>query len=381
MTPPPTVHVTPAQPLVPGPGLPDGLYVGEANNNLDLVRHDGVLVMAWRTAPTHFASADAVIHVVRGRPGAWEHELTVEVGRDVREPRLVSWEGRLLLYWFTAGTAALRFQPDRIWVVERTGPGRWDGLECLSPPDHVVWRVRPVGDRLLMSLYRHAASLFTAHPRPLSVELWSSSDGLSWAPADPLRPEVHHGGAEADFVERHDGSLAVVVRKEGPAGGWGSDIGWAPAGSPTDWRLRSDPRKLDSPFLFCDGDRTFLVCRRQVAFGGRYDLGWRHGSDVARTKAYQAAYSVTPKRTSLYEVHPEAGALTWLADLPSAGDTAFGAGVALGNGRWLLANYTSRVDRGWWPWAFAQTRPTRMYTLEVDLPAGQTAGGPAGTQT
>ncbi len=366
------VAIGEAHPLVPGPGLPDGLWVGDANNNLDLARHDGELFLAWRTAPTHFASAEAMIHVVRGRPGDWVHELTVAVGQDVREPRLVSWQGRLLLYWFTAGTAALRFEPDRIWVTARTAAGRWEGPECLSGPDHVVWRVRPVGDRLLMSLYRHAGTLFTAHPTPLSVELWASDDGMSWAPADPARAEVHHGGAEADFVQRPDGSLAVVVRKEGPAGGWGSDIGWAPAGAPTAWTVRPDPRKLDSPFLFTEGDRTFLVCRRQVAFGGRFDLGWRHGSDVARTRAYQALYSATPKRTALYEVHPEAGTLTWLADLPSAGDTAFAGGVPLGGGRWLVANYSSPLHRGWWPWAFAQTRPTHLSWVEVDLDPGGT---------
>jgi hypothetical protein len=379
VTPPrPQVPVGPVVPLVPGPGLPDGLEVGAANNNLDLARHDGELYLAFRTASTHFATADAAIHVLRGRPGAWSHELTVAVGTDVREPRLVSWQGRLLLYWFTAGTTTLRFEPDRIWAATRSADGQWDLHGPLSGPDHVVWRVRPAGGQLLMSVYRHAGTLYTRHPEALSVELWCSRDGLRWEPVDPARPEVHHGGAEADIVERPDGSLAVVVRKEGPAGGWGSDIGWAPPGRPADWRLSPDARKLDSPFLFVEGGRTFLLCRRQVAAGGRYDLGWPVGSAVVRTKAYQALYSLTPKRTALYEVFPEAGRLEWLADLPSAGDTAFGAGVALGDGRWFLANYTSRTDRGWWPWAWAQTRPTSIYGVEVS-PGG--AVSPDGTQT
>jgi hypothetical protein len=363
----PLVRVGPPEPWVPGPGLPPTVEVGAANNNLDLARHDGELYLAWRTGPTHFASAEAAIHVVRGRPGAWDHELTVALGRDVREPRLVSWQGRLLLYWFSAGTAPLRFEPERVWVSARRGPGSWGPPEVVAGPDHVVWRVRPVGGRLLMSLYRHAATLYTAHPRALSVELWGSEDGFTWAPVRADAAEVHHGGAEADVVERPDGSLAVVVRKEGPEGGWGSDIGFAPPGDPADWRVRPDPRKLDSPFLFVEGDRTFLVCRRQVAFGGRFDLGVRIGSNTARTKLYQALYSATPKRTALYEVHPEQGALTWLADLPSAGDTAFAGGVPLGEGRWLIANYTSPPDRGWWPWVLGQTRPTSITAVEVDL--------------
>jgi hypothetical protein len=363
------VRVGEASPLVPGPGLPDGVGVGRSNNNVDLARHDEEVFLAWRTAPTHFAHPDAAIHVVRGRPGSWHHELTIAVGRDVREPRLVSWRGRLLLYWFTAGTAALRFEPHRIWVSVRSGPGRWSTPEPLSGPDHVVWRVRPLGDRLLMSLYRHAGSLYTRHPRPLSVELWESADGLQWSPLDPAHPEVHRGGAEADLLAPGDGTLAVVVRKEGPVGGWGSDVGWAAAEDPGRWHLRPDPRKLDSPFLFAEAGRVLLVCRRQVAFGGRYDLGLRRGSEVTRTKLYQALYSATPKRTALYEVHHRAGAITHLADLPSAGDTAFAGGIPLGDGRWLIANYTSRTDRPWWPWAYGQTRPTSLYAVEVAVDA------------
>ncbi|MFZ4518545.1 MAG: sialidase family protein [Microthrixaceae bacterium] len=363
----PVVTVGPPEPWVPGPGLPAWLVPDRANNNLDLCRHDGELVLAWRTAPTHFASDRARLHVVRGGPGAWRHELTVAVGRDVREPRLVEWRGRLLMYWFTAGTAALRFEPHRIWVSERRTEGDWSEPEAISGEDHVVWRVRPVGGRLLMTVYRHAGRLFTAHPVPLSVEMWASRDGLRWEPADPASPEVHHGGSESDFVERPDGSLAVVVRKEGPSGGWGSDIGGAPAGRPTEWELRPDPRKLDSPFLFCDGDRTFLVTRRQRAMGGRFDLGLRRGSEAVRTKLYQAVYSATPKCTALYEVHPEEGRLTWLADLPSAGDTAFAGAVPLGGHRWLVANYTSPPARPWLPWAVAQTRPTAVTAVEVDL--------------
>lgn len=50
--------------VVPGQGLPPDLPVQEANNNLDVVAHEGRVYLAFRTAPSHFASPDAAIHVV-----------------------------------------------------------------------------------------------------------------------------------------------------------------------------------------------------------------------------------------------------------------------------------------------------------------------------
>ena len=130
------VHVGAPRPVVPGPGLPADLPVGRANNNLDVAWHDGRLVLAWRTAPTHFASPDAALHVVASDDGGrtWVHDHTVRAGRDVREPRLVSWQGTLLLYWFTAGRSGTRFEPDRIWVAGRGADGHWDEPTAISPP-------------------------------------------------------------------------------------------------------------------------------------------------------------------------------------------------------------------------------------------------------
>jgi hypothetical protein len=339
-----------------------------SNNNLDVARHDGRLWLATRNAPVHFASPEArlLVHVSDDEGATWDLDRTIAPGRDVREPRLVPWRGRLLMTWFTAGTAGIRFEPDRIWMSERTADG-WSEPVAVSPPDCVVWRVHPVGDRLLMTLYRGAGALYTAHPVPLSVELWASDDGFAWAPVDPARPVVHHGGAEADFVPLPDGRLVVVVRKEGPEGGWGSDIGVAPAGDPTRWTLRPDPRKFDSPLLFLDAGTPYLVARRQVAFGGRYDLGLRFLPPPVRTRVQQLAYSLTPKRTAVYRIDPEELTATWLGDLPSAGDTAFAGEVphAEDPRRHVVFNYTSPVRHRWWPWMLGQLRPTQLYSVEL----------------
>ncbi|HWJ97944.1 MAG TPA: hypothetical protein VNQ33_07270 [Acidimicrobiales bacterium] len=357
--------------------MPPELELGRSNNNLDVVRHDGRLWLGLRTAPTHYASAEARLEVlVSDDEGAsWVRDRTIAMGRDVREPRFVSWQGRLLLYWFTAGTKGTRFQPDVIWVSERGADGAWDEPEAISPPDCVVWRVRPVDDQLCMTRYRGAGSLFTAHPVPLTVELWVSGDGRRWVPADPVHPAVHDGGAEADFVQLPDGRVTAVVRKEGPEGGWGSDIVLAPHFDRTTWITRHDPRKFDSPYLFLDQGVPHLIARRQVAFRGRYDLGLSWLPDGVRTKANQLAYWLTPKRTALYRIDPDALTATWLADLPSAGDTAFVGSVATADGQGhLVFNYSSPVERRWWPWFVGQLCPTHVYSVELRPDPGGDGG-------
>ena len=351
---------------MPGPAALPGLSVLRANNNLDACDHDERRYLAWRTAPTHFASAEARLHVVASDDGGitWSHETTVGLGRDVREPRFLSWQGRLFLYFFTLGTTWWRFEPDRVHVVERTGSGGWTAPEAISEPGCVEWRPRVLDGRPVMSVYLGADTTYAANPEPTRVELWTTDDGRAWRPLDPDHPVAHVGGTETDIVEAPGGGWVAVTRKEGPAG-WGSDVCRADEPGARGWRVRSHPQKLDSPLLFRDGDDVLLIARRQLAFGGRYDLGWRRLSPPRRTRAYQLLYWTTRKRTSLWRVDPDALDVTWLADLPSRGDTCFPALVPEGDGRWTVYNYTSSLDGPDLPWFAGQLRPTSIYALDL----------------
>jgi hypothetical protein len=369
--------------VVPGPGLPDGLTVLASNNNLDVTWHAGRLFFAWRTAPVHFAHPEARIHVVVSDDlgATWKHETTLGYGRDVREPRFVEWRGGLHLYMFTAGVEGHRFHPDRVQLTVRSETGQWSEPVAVSEPDTVVWRVRPLADQLVMSVYRYASSLYTTHPQPLSVELWASDDGYAWDHLDPEYPVSHVGGAEAEFLPLPDGTVVVTIRKEGPDGGWGSDICRSEPGHPARWStVASIPRKLDSPLLFESGGRPYLIARRAPWFGGRFDLGLRHGSPLHRTRLYQGIYWATPKRSTLWAVDPDALTVTPLADLGGVGDTSFGAQVPLGNGRHLVFDYSSARFPSWRPWIVGQLRPTEIYAVEVDLTQTDVATRPSSTQ-
>jgi len=371
----PRLDLGPLRTVVPGPGLPRAIDVGRSNNNLDVVDHAGSRWLAWRTAPSHFASATARLEVVRSDDGGqrWQAETTIALGRDVREPRFLIWGDRLLLYAFEAGTDPKRFEPGRVLVVEHT-PNGWTEPRFVSPPGCVVWRVRMLAGRPVMSVYRGAETLFTRHPEPLRVELWTSHDGFGWNPLDPARPVLHHGGTETEFVETGDGRVAYACRKEGPDGGWGTDLGVAPLDDPLAVEWRSIPAKCDSPLLVRHRSGIRLITRRQLANGGRFDLGWRHGSPLLRTRAYQGVYSASRKRTAMFDVDVDRGALRWLGDLPSRGDTAFAAVVAADgrdpatSDRWTVYNYSSAVDGPDLPWVAGQLRPTAVLAVDVAMP-------------
>jgi hypothetical protein len=341
------------------------LTVLAANNNLDVCEHDGRRYLAWRTAPNHFASADARLNVVSSGDGGvtWRYETSVVLLRDVREPRFLSWNDRLFLYFFTLGTIWYRFQPDRVHVIERTAVG-WTEPEPISGPGVVEWRPRVLGGVPVMSVYLGADTTYSTHPEPTRVELWTTDDGRAWRPLDPACPVAHVGGTETDIVEAPGGGWVAVTRMEGPHG-WGSDICRADEPGPRDWRTRRYPNKLDSPLLFRDGDDVLLVARRQVAFRGRYDLGWTWPAPPQRTRLL--IYWATPKRTALWRVDPESLELTWLTDLPGRGDCCFSALVQNGPGRFTVYDYSSPLDRANRPWFIGQRGSTVIYEVDLHL--------------
>jgi hypothetical protein len=372
----PDLDLSPVRPVVPGRGLPSGIDVDRSNNNLDVIDHERRRWFAWRTAPTHFASADARLEVVSsddlGR--TWRPETTIRLGRDVREPRFFVFDGRLQLFAFEAGTDPKRFQPGRGLVVE-LGPDGWTEPQFITEPGTVVWRVRSIGGRPVMSVYLGAETLYTAHPEPLRVELWTSDDCRAWRPLDPER-QLLHIGTETELVETADGRVVYVCRKEGPDGGWGTDVGVASVDDPLEVRWRSLPQKCDSPLLVTHERGVRLVTRKQVRAGGRFDLGWRRGSPMLRTRAYQLTYSFSRKRTAVYSVDLDDLSLRHLGDLPSRGDTAFAAVVGaegedpFGAKRWTVYNYTSPLDGPDVPWFAGQLRPTHIVAVDIDPTGG-----------
>ena len=338
-------------PLVPGPAAA-GVECLAANNNLDLARFADRLWFAWRTAPSHFASAEARIEVssAPGVEGPWRHETTISLGADVREPRWVVDGAHLQLWFLRLGTDPKRFQPSGVHRVATDGAA-WSEPECVLPDGVVPWRIRRLRGRWALIGYRGAEQMYSARPADPVVEVRWSDDLRSWS--DPV--DLHPGGTECEMVELPDGRLLGITRTEGPTRRGGDLL----VGPDLD-RLEVTPlaRKPDSPNLFLWAGEPFLIARRQVAHAGRYDHVPSWFPPGLAIRVDQAVWSLTRKRSTLYRVDPDRGTITAELDLPSRGDTSFAAVVPEPDGSLLVADYTSPAGGGDPMWLRGQLRPT-----------------------
>lgn len=371
--------------IVPSDGLPPSVDVNRANNNLDVTRFGGRTYLAFRSANTHFSGDSTVVHVVSSDDEkTWRSEARFALGRDLREPRWLPLDGRLFLYVSVLGSTSYSFEPDRVDVTELVTPGRsttpsaerpdsppsgnFGPLEPAGLPGRVVWRTRVIDGRGYMTAYNGGENLYSFGRRPMAVELYSTTDGRHWAPADPANPVVSRGGgSEADFALLPGGSLFGVIRNEaGDEGGWGSKLCRATSAALGAWTCTSDPRKFDSPNVFVHDGEVYFFARRNLANQGHYDLGI--GDGLLRTIRNQLAYITQAKRCSLWRFDRETGHVGFVLDLPSRGDTCF-ASVIPGDepDRLVVYDYSSDIAGPELPWTAAQRRPTFIYRHVVEL--------------
>lgn len=334
--------------IIPGDGLP---YDTQAsNNNVAIAVAGGLTFVAWRTAPTHFASTETELHVMSSPTGAapWTAETTFALGTDVREPAFLLTDGVLSLSFFEAGSDPAAFEPHAVWHATRCGPGDWTA-EPISEGEKVPWDVKT----------RDGIDLRTAYSGDhygdgnLSEHFERTDDGGATWVAYGKDPVSTGGDSEVAFEIGADGTLWAVTRNEdGDATGAGSKLCSAPADDWSDWTCPdvSDPERYDSPELIRHGDDLWLLARRDVGgpFGPEGDL---------------LAYSTRPKRSALYHINQETRTVEWVQDIPGVGDTAFVSAKRTGPHEWLFANYTSPLDDPDITWLEGQLsdRGTQIY--------------------
>lgn len=367
---PPEPVVGEAIPVVPSDGLPPEVVLQAAANNLDAVQHEGRFFLAFRTAPDHFASPEATLYVVSSQDRAtWTFEAVFERDRDLREPRLLSWNGKLFLYFAVLGSSAIDFEPGGMMVAERLGPARWSEAEWFYEEGFIPWRARVVDGVPYLVTYVGGEGIYDADAEPIEVHWLTTGDGRNWRPVVPGQPTVLRGGcSETDFAFLDDGTLIAVCRNEmGDEDGWGSKVCRAEADALGDWICVPDPKKYDSPIVFRHGPHVYLIGRRNVTADGRYDLGRDDLSPGEQTMMYEWTYWRTPKRCSLWRVDPYSMTVLFEADLPSRGDTCFPAVVPLAENTYEVYNYTSPLDGPDLAWFEGQHGPTTIYRAELSF--------------
>lgn len=357
--------------VVPGDGIPSSVVVQPANNNLDVADHAGRRWLAFRTAPDHFASPDAVMYVLSTTDErTWTEEARFHLGADVREPRLLAWDDRLWLYFAELGEDPNEFEPVGAWVSERLADGTWTEPVRTYLDGFIPWRARVVGGVPYVIGYVGGENLYDLDGEPVQVHWLTTSDGVTLTPAVPGQAVVHEGGAsETDFALLDDGRLVAVARNEaGEDGVFGSLVCTAPAGDLGDWDCATDPKRYDSPLVFVRDGRVWLFGRRNLTEDGAFDLG-RDDLPPEDAAAYYAAdYWLHPKRCALWEVDPATRTVRWVLDLPSQGDTCFAAVAPLSATELAVYNYSSPLDGEDLAWVEAQHGPTHIYRSVLTFP-------------
>jgi hypothetical protein len=358
--------------VVPSGGLPPEVTDNRSNNNVHAIRHAGRIYMVFRTAKWHIASEDAKLYVVSSADQRhWRFEGEFHYGRDLREARLLSWRGRLYLYFALLGANPAQFEPGGTMATEQLAPGRWTEPRRILQDDFIPWAVKLHDGVPYMLGYTGGGGTFTPNPPDKEVYWLTTTDGFDWRPVDPRRPVVYRGQCgETDFEFRRDGSLVTACQTENDDRlGWGAKVCTAPPGDTARWTCRGDTRRLDSPFVFEDASGVYVIARRQPAFNGEYDLHYDWLPDRnAKFAAYDALYAGTPKRCALWRIDPQTREFDPVVDIPGRGDTCYPAVILDGPGRYLVYNYTSPLDGPDEPWGTALLHgPTLIYRIRLSF--------------
>ena len=341
------VKLSPPVLVVPSIALPAEITPQASNNNLDVVEHDGTLFFAFRSAPLHFASPETELHVVSGVDAtAFDHEATFRFDTDLREPRFLSWNGELFLYFAVLGTDPLDFEPQGMMVSRYEGRGHWSEPAWVYEEGFIPWRAKVIDGVPYLIGYVGGENIYDPEREPIRTHWLTTADGIEWTPVVAGKPVIlEGGGSEADFVILDDGTLVAVQRNEkGDDLGWGSKICRAEAGAWESWNCVGDPRKFDSPLMFRHSGRIWLVARRNLNGSGNYDLGLRDLTDIEQTNRYLVDYSLHRKRCALWQVDPVKLTVDFVVDLPSRGDTCFPSMLPVGEDSVEVYNYTSPLD-------------------------------------
>jgi hypothetical protein len=348
--------------VVPADNLPAGVTPQTSNNNLDVVEHmDGKLYLAFRTGPNHFASSQVHMYVLSSEDDGqqWTLEQDLFMETDLREPRFLSLDDKLVLHYAVLGTNALDFEPQgTMRTVLRDNA--WSEPEWIFDDGFIPWRTRVMAGVPTMIGYTGGDDIYDQDGDTLpqlEVRWLTSEDGLNWT-----GPTVWTGGGSETDITHTDNAVVAVIRNEGgDANGFGSLVCRAELDAPHDWDCVHDCRKYDSPLMFTHGGEAWLIGRRNVTEDGCFDI---HTTDTDLVHSEQfiqnsAAYWQTPKRCSLWHVDDADLTVTHIEDFPSAGDTCFPS-ILGEDGQYELWNYTTDPEDADMGWLTGQQGPTMI---------------------
>lgn len=338
--------------------LSSQIKIQHSNNNLDLVQFNEKYFLAFRTAPTHFASKKAVMYVVSSTDlENWNYETEIKLESDLREPRFAVYHDTLNLYFFRGGTKIFRFEPKEVLVCRKSLNDNWSSPQSIHLDGFVPWRLRERSDTLYLSAY-YGKNLYRNNHNS-NLRLFSSVDALNWKPISET-PQVDILSAEeGEFIFDTAGNLFATVRLEGT----GALVCRADKNNLSNWEKKRTKTKYDSALLFDYNNDIYLVSRRNL--DGDIDKTKHRKSEKQGRIRNLIRYSITRKVTSLFKLNKDDLSLSVVATFPSTGDNAYPAIAKMSDGEFVLMNYSSDITRRKKNWIRGQLGKTYIYWTKL----------------
>lgn len=339
------------QKIIPSNELPSNVKSQRANNNLDLAFFSGKYYLAFRTAPSHFASKKTKLYVLRTNNfNDWEFENEVFFGTDLREPRFYQRNDTLFMMFMKLGSKVTKFQPQGVFVSYlNTKTNKWSPVsEVKIPLGYVPWRIIHHKDIFYLSTY-DGINEYDVN-QPSEFRIFTSTDGLNWNKISD-KPQIQHERAiaEIEFIFDDQEDIWGIARLEFD----GSYIVHAKKGDYTNFEFWYSPHKFDSPLLFSHKGNIYLVARRNLK-GPLVRKKGKHKSNLVK-------YSLTKKTTSIYLLDTQNKSIKLIKDFNATGDNAFPAISIKNNNEYYLLNYSSDINKRRKNWIIGQLGKTYIY--------------------
>ena len=346
--------------LVPSAMLPEGVNTMRSNNNVDATFYNGRYYVAFRTAPYHFASKKVSMYIMSSPDMCnWKFENYIHTGQDLREPRFMVLNNKLLLYYFEAGSNVFKFEPKNMWASSYDAQaGCWEERTIDNMEGYVPWRIRTRNGKAYLSAY-YGVDLYSPGKHQGDLRLFTTKDGYNWQAISEQAQVSVPGAEEGEFDFDPEGNMWACVRLEGE----GALIAYADKDSLETWKTFRTKKKYDSSFMFMRKGEVYLIARRNV--GGDSDKSPRFLPGAFRRKLNMFIYWMHSKRTALYKLDKNTKTFEHVMDLPGCGDTAFPALVKKDDSTYYLLNYTNEFNESGKSWLSGQLAHTFIYKSEL----------------
>ncbi len=319
---------------------------GWHNSNTDLIYWRGHFYLIHAASPFHFGSSRCHLKLWRSKD-AVHWELIAQFSNapeDIRDPKFAAINDRLFLYVLLNR----QFNPEpytTAFSVSEDGES-WTALKPIEPAGWLFWRPKTLDGKTW-----YVPAYWWEHGQSI---LLRSTDGEHWQVHSTIYTGDRNDETDIEFLP--DGRMLAVARLEFSEDYLRGD----PQGSTLialseppyqEWKVsaKSTVTRLDGPCLFSYNGKIYALGRYQPTKDRPFSYP---GSIFSR------------KRTALFAVREDE--LVYLGDLPSAGDTSYGAVVQQGD-ELFIEYYTNDIRKDY-PWAVGMLCPSEIRMVCISLP-------------